>query len=274
MLKDFMKVGVAALTVALLGVLAVGLTADEILDRMDAEADALAEGNMVSIIKFHNDFADGTDNEYRFGSLSKPGFSLIYFIEPLELRGSAFLTHDAQEEGEENRLWMYFPFFGSQPPKQLITEEDRSGSFADSSLSFEDIGDQDQREDYDAVVLHEEDLVIGDLTRTAYVIESTANPGVDTDTPRTVLWVDAEFFIMLKAESYSDLGNLESTMEVMKLGEFEGKLTTDEMVATNVLDGSSTTITFLDRRRPDVDIPDEVFSVDNVSSFDPAVWGF
>jgi hypothetical protein len=274
MLKNFMKVGIGALTAALLGVLAVGLTADEILDRMDAEADALAEGSMVSIIKFHNDFADGTDNEYRFGSLSKPGFSLIFFIEPLELRGSVFLTHDAQEEGEGNRLWMYFPFFGSQPPKQLITEEDRSGSFADSSLSFEDIGDQDRRKDYDAVVLREEDLVVGDLTRTAYVIESTAKPAADVDTVRTVIWVDAEFFVMLKVESHNDLGNLDSTMEVMKLGEFEGKLTTYEMLATDVLEGSSTTITFLDRYRPDAEIPDEVFSVESVNSFDPTVWGF
>jgi hypothetical protein len=274
MLKNVMKVGVTALAVALLSVLAVGLTADEILDQMEAEADALAEGSMVSIIKFHNDFADGTDNEYRFGSLSKPGFSLIYFIEPSDLRGSVFLTHDAQEEGEGNRLWLYLPYFGSQPPKQLITEEDRGGSFADSSLSYEDIGDQNLRKDYDAVVLREEELVIGDVARTAYVIESTAKPVAEVDTVRTVIWVDAEFFIMLKVESFNDLGNLESTMEVMKLGEFEGRLTAYEMLATDVLDGSSTTITFVDRHRPAVEIPDEVFSIDNVHSFDSTQWGF
>ena len=124
------------------------------------------------------------------------------------------------------------------------------------------------------MLLREEELVVGDLTRTAYVIEATAKADTDVDTLRTVVWIDTEFYIMLKMEGYNDLGNLESTMEVLSLVLFEEKLTIDAMLATNTLDESSTLITFVDRYRPDVEISDGVFSPESISSFDPAEWGF
>ncbi|MGB2983854.1 MAG: outer membrane lipoprotein-sorting protein [Candidatus Bipolaricaulia bacterium] len=274
MFKNATMMAAALLFIGLVGTAAVGLTADEIYDLMDAEADALGEGSMVSIIKFYNVFSDGKDNEYLFGSLSKPGRSLIYFIEPSDLRGSVFLTHEAATDDESNRLWIYVPYFGAQPGKELVTEEDRSGSFAGSSLSYEDIGDRERRADYDALLLGEEELVIGELARSVYVIESTAKADADVETLRTVIWIDTEFLIMLKMEGYNDLGNLESTMEVLALGEFEGKLTPDEMLATNVSDDSSTTITFLDRQRLDEEIPEDVFQSENLHAIDPTAWGF
>jgi hypothetical protein len=272
MIKNVMKVGVVALAVAVLGVLAVGLTADEILDRMDVEADAVAEGSLIATIRFENSYRDGTTASNLFGSLSKPNLSLIYFIEPTDVRGTIMLTREAESDDEDTRIFLFLPLLGI--PKELVSDEERGGSFAGSSLSYEDLGGRDGPDDYDAVLLGEEELVVGELTRTVYVIESTAKPGVDTDTPRTVLWIDAEFFIMLKVESYNDLGNLDNTMEVLSLTEFEGRLTADGMLAADVSNESSTTITFLDRRRPDAEIPDEVFSVDNITSFDPTVWGF
>ena len=277
MIKNAMKIGVTALAVALLGVLAVGLTADEILDRMDIEADAVAEGSLIATIRFENSYRDGTTVSNLFGSLSKPNLSLIYFIEPIDVQGTMLLTNegpDPSPDGGEvwRGIWLYLPLLGI--PKELVSDEERGGSFAGSSLSYEDLGGRDGRDDYDAVLLGEEELVVGELTRTVYVIESTAKPGVDVDTPRTVLWIDTEFFIMLKVESYNDLGNLDNTMEVLSLAEFEGRLTADGMLATDVSNESSTTITFLDRHRPDTEIPDEVFSVNNITSFDPTTWGF
>jgi hypothetical protein len=272
MLKRVVKFGLSGLLVAVLGVLAVGLTADEILDRMEAEADAAAEGSLVATIRFENVYGDGTTASNLFGSLSKPNLSLIYFLEPDDVRGTILLTQEGETDDEDSRIFLYLPLLGI--PKELVSDEERGGSFAGSSLSYEDLGGGDDRDDFDAVVTGEEDLVLGDRTRTAYVIESTAKPGVDADTPRSVLWVDTEFFIMLKAESYNDLGNLDSTMEVLSLVEFEGRLTADGMLATDVSNDSSTTITFLERHRPDAEIPDEVFSVDSLTTFDPTAWGF
>jgi len=270
--KKALSLGFTMAAVALFGVLGAALTADEIFDRMDAEADLLAEGSMVSKIQFDNSYGDGTTASNLFGSLGKPNFSLIYFIEPADVQGTIFLTHEAQEADGDNRLWLYLPILGI--PKELVSEEERGGSFAGSSLSYEDLGENDRSEDYDSVVLGEEELMVGELTRTAYKVESTAKADADVDTLRTIIWVDTEFFIMLKMEGYNDLGNLESTMQVMELGEFEGKLSANVMLAENVTDGSSTSITILDQHRPDAEIADEVFAPENLTAFDPAAWGF
>ena len=272
MLKNVMKLATTMIAVAALSALALGLTADEIYDLMDAEADALAEGSMVSTIRFENAYGDGTTASNLFGSLGKPDKSLIYFIEPADVGGTIFLTLDDPEGVEDARLWLYLPVIGIA--KELVSEDERGGSFAGSSLSYEDLGDQDRRNDYDAVLIGEETLSIGDLTRTAHVIEATAKPDADVDTLRTVVWIDTEFYIMLKMEGYNDLGNLESTMEVQGLVEFEGKLTPSVMLATNVSEESSTLITIADRHRPDGEIPDDVFDAANLGAFDPTEWGF
>lgn len=271
MLKTVAKLAVATGMVALAGLAAAALTADEIYDLMDAENDQLAAGSMVSTIRFENLYGDGTTASNLFGSLSKPNLSLIYFMEPMDVRGTIFLTHEAPNDVDETRLWLYLPLLGI--PKELVSENERGGSFAGSSLSYEDLGDQDRRDDYNAVLSGEEELVVGDLTRPVYVIEATAKPDADVETLRTVVWIDTEYLIMLKMEGYNDLGNLESTMEVLALGEFEGKLTPEELLATNVADGSSTMIAFVDRHRPETDIPDEVFDFANLPAFDAATWG-
>ena len=252
--------------------LAQNLTADDILDRMEEESDALAQGSMISKMRFDNLYSDGTSASNTFAGLSKPNKSLIYFLEPEDVAGTIFLTINPEDEGEDARLWLFLPLL--EIPKELVSEEDRGGSFAGSSISYEDIGGDDQSEDYDAALIGEETLTIGEEVRAAYIIESTAKPDADKDIVRTVLWVDKEGFVMLKMEAYNDLGNLEQTLDVLALAEFEGHLIAEQMVAHDVLEESETTITILERRRPAEEIPDEVFDSENLVSFDPTAWGF
>jgi hypothetical protein len=272
MFKNIVKLGMTLISVVLLGLSTAALTADEIMDMVDVEADALAEGSTISIIRFDNVYGDGTTGSNLFGSLSIPNRSIIYFIEPLDVAGTIFLTHESDDDDVDARLWLYLPLLGI--PKEMVSEEERGGSFAGSALSYSDLGNREGRADYDAVLIGEEDVVIGDLTRTAYKIESTAKPDADVDNPRSVIWIDTEFLIMLKMEAYNDLGNLDTTIEVLALGEFEGKLTANEMLATNVSDGSTTTITILEQRRPETEISEDVFLPENIQAFDPVLWGF
>lgn len=251
--------------------LAQSLTAADILDRMEEESDALAQGSMISKMRFDNLYSDGTTASNTFAGLSKPNKSLIYFLAPEDVAGTIFLTVDPEDESEDTRLWLFLPLL--EIPKELVSEEDRGGSFAGSSISYEDIGGDDQSEDYDAVLIGEETLTIGEEARAAYVIESTVKPEVDKDIVRTVLWVDKEQFVMLKMEAYNDLGNLEQTLDVLALAEFEGQLVAEQMVSRDVLEGSETTITFFERRRPAGEIPDEVFDPASLLNFDPAAWG-
>jgi len=249
--------------------LAQDLTADDILDRMEEESDALAQGSMISKMRVDVNHPDGTTTWQTSAVLSKPDRTLIYQLEPEDDEGSMWLI--VEQEDDDSRLWMYLPALGIA--KELVTEEQRGGSFAGSSISLEDIGGGDQSEDYDAVLVGEEALTIDEEERTAYVVESTAKPDANEDIVRTVLWVDKESFVMLKMEGYNDLGNLEQTLDVLALAEFEGHLIAEQMVSRDVLEESQTTITILERRRSAEEIPDEGFDPENLASFDPTAWG-
>jgi hypothetical protein len=259
------------LVISLAGFAASALTADEILDRMEAESDRLAEGSMVATVRFDNTYRDGTTAGNLFGMLSKLDYSLIYFIEPPEVTGTIFVSHTV-DDGNLSDLWLFLPLLGV--PKELVSDEERGGSFAGSSMSYDDLGGGNERDDFTATLTGEAEIRIGEETHTAYVIESVAKDGVDTNTPRTILWVDTETFVMLKMEAYNDLDNLSTTMEVLALGEFEGGPTATEMLSTDVLAENSTLITIIERHQPDAEIPDEVFASENLATFDATAWGF
>lgn len=247
-----------------------GLTGDQILQQMD---DQQIKGSLVSKIRFDNSYADGSTAYNIFGGLSVkpadgPEKSLMYFEEPENVAGMIFLS--IKPVGEDTRMWLYLPALGM--PKEIVAEQ-RKQSFAGSTLSYEDVGSRSFADNYTAKLVGEDSVNIGDKSYDCYVLELTAKPDSNADHPAAKVWVDKESFLLLKNEDYDSDGKLERTMEVLALGTFEKKLVADKMVATNVLDGSSTTIAFLERRRPETAIPNFVFDPDNLASFNPSVYG-
>jgi len=156
--------------------------------------------------------------------------------------------------------------------KELVAEQQKQ-SFAGSTLSYKDMGNRSYADKYSAKLVGEETLTIGDEQRACYVLELTARPGTDVDYPTGKAWVDKESFLMLKSEDYNESGNLERTMDVLSLTTFDGQLLADKMLATNTVDDSSTTITFVKRERPESEIPDSVFDPNNLAEFNPDTFG-
>ncbi len=251
------------------------LTGDEILQKVDDQQDLIYGGDLISIVRFDNRYANGTTSYNVFGSLGKraiegqPDKTLIYFKEPEDVAGTIFLS--IKPRGEDAKLWLYLPALGMV--KELISEE-KHQSFAGSTFSRREIGERRLTDDYTAKLLGEDTITIDGQDYPCYVLELTAKPDSDVDFPTAKIWVGQDNWLQLKGEDYNRAGNLERTMEVLKLGEFEGYAVMDQLLATNVLKGDSTTITFLERRRPDQPIPDEVFDPENLPSFDPTTWGF
>jgi hypothetical protein len=274
--KKLLLVALLALALLYGAVTVVGeeLNGNEILTCVDQEAQFLSEGSMITTLQFENEYSDGTTSANRFASLSKQveggaKYSLIYFVEPEDVEGTIFLSVQPDPD-EDSRMWLYLPALGMV--KELVAEQQEQ-SFAGSTFSYQDVGSRDMEDKYDAELIGEETLVVGDESRLVYVLALTAKPDTDTDYPTAKMWVDKEGFFMLRTENYNAEGNLERMMEVTKLGEFEGKVTADQMIASNVLDGSSTTITFLERVRPEEELSDSAFDPENLASFDPTIYG-
>ncbi len=251
------------------------LTGDTILKKVDEQQDIVMGGDLISLIRFDNAYADGTTAYNIFGGLSKrapdqPDRSLVYFKEPEDVRGTLFLS--IKPKGEDARLWLYLPALGVV--KELVSEEERSGSFAGSTFSYRQVGERSLVDDYTAELVGEEPVQIAEQSRACYVLKLTAKPGAKVDYPTGKMWVDKKDWLALKVEDYNEAGNPERTMEVLQLGEFEGNTVADAMISRDILNNNATTISFLERRRPAQPLPDSLFEPENLPNFDPTAWGF
>lgn len=248
------------------------LTGDQILQKVEARDEEVMSGSLISYIQFENKYSDGTTSKTSFRSLGKnaeegPDKTLIYFLKP---KGFLFLAITPEQKDAD--IWIYAPSY--EALKKLESEQQREQSFARSTFSYEDIGERSRTDDYNAEISGQETLEIQGKQMPCYVLELTAKPDAEADYPTGTMWVSKDAWLNLRSEYYNQAGNLERVMEVLVLGEFEGKLVIDKMINKNVIENSSTTIIFQKRIRPEDEIPDSVFEPENLPDFDPAKWGF
>ena len=258
---------------------AADLTGPEILARVDEEGEFIGAGSFFSLLHFENTYRDGTTGETQFAVFGKwesdgGDFLLLYFLTPPELLGMSLLLIGS---GDEMRIWQFSPaveeISAGAGLKELVAEE-RKQSFAGSTFSREEISGRFHfSRDYDAILLGEESISVGDELTPCYLLEISAKPGVEDISPRGKMWIGKETFFVLRGEYMNEEGSLERMMEVLSLGEFEEETVVAALTSTNVEEGGSTTITFQERQRPEEPFPDEVFSPENLASFDPGIYG-
>ena len=255
------------------------LTGPEILARVDEEGEFIGEGSFFSLLHFANTYRDGTTGENQFAVFGKwesdgGDFLLLYFLTPPELFGMSLLLIGS---GDEMRIWQFSPALeeisAGAGLKELVAEE-REQSFAGSTFSRAEISGRFHfSRDYDATLLGEESIPVGDELTPCYLLEIVAKPGAEGVSPRGRMWIGKETFFVLRGEYMDEAEKLERVMEVLSLGEFEGEAVVTALSSTNAKEGGSTTITFQERQRPEEPFPDEMFSPENLAAFDPGIYG-
>ena len=272
----FVSIFLVIVLIFLLGAASIAaedLSGNEILIKVDQKSENVTQGEMLSVIDFHNVNADGTESSYKFGALARkksgePNKTLIYYLEPKFVQGSIFLSKVT--EGGETQMWLYLSALGQA--KELSASKKES-SFAGSTLSFEEIGSWTISEEYNAEIAQETTVQIGDQSVASYKLDLTAKEDADPQYPNQTIWVGKDNWVLLRSKNFNSEGELVKEMEVNQLTTFEGKTVTKSLVTTAVDSGASTTVTYVKRARPDKDIPDSVFNPDNLKNFDPAKWG-
>lgn len=250
------------------------LTGEEILTRAKFGGELRSEGSLITTFRLESNTTDGittADSFVGFSKRTKEGteFLLLYFLDVGYNSGSILLM-ETPEQGT-TRQWYYSPEW------DLLREldvETQSKSFAGSTLSFQNLGGYDLVGHYTAKVTGNERLIVGETERMAYVLALSARPQEELDFPTAKMWVDKETFFVLRMRNINSAGEVGQTVEVLALGEFEGAVTVNQLLNSDCLDGSSTTITFLERRQPEDEFPDDFFSSENLALFNPAEYGF
>ncbi|HED03474.1 MAG TPA: outer membrane lipoprotein-sorting protein [Candidatus Fraserbacteria bacterium] len=261
------------------------LTGQQILQKVDARGGIGGIGSTISLSTFDVVDKTGTEQQKNFIFFGKnsadpkvPNRVLIYFLEPPKTTcGTIFLSIDHKIVGKQADLFLFLPALGQT--KQLVTTNERKGSFAGSNLQFDQIGRSELHSDFNAKLIGE--ATVQGVTingkkqdRQAYVLQLTVNKENDPNEsfPQRKLWVDQQEFIMLKSEDTNTIGKLQNKTSLDDLVSFRGRLEPNLIKVVNVLDNSSTTVTISDRQDADKllgGLPDSLFAPDSLPQFDP-----
>jgi len=286
-MKKRMAIMAAISGLMFLSVLGVAQTADEIIDQMENvfQVNVDDERGVLATMVLENEYAGGVSSEYTLAVFELTEFEttrpedadetshvLMYFLGGDE-DGSIFLLKTPEDETLDSQMWLYLPALGVT--KELVSDTDQAGSFAGSSMSYGDLGGtSDLRDDYTATILREETMDVDGESFDVWVLDLSAKPDANPDYDRVLLWVSKEDYLSLRMESYNSSDALESTMEFLVLGEFEGDRVPEVIQTANLEDGTSTTVTVSGMRRPDAPLTLELFDPTSLGELDPSAYGF
>ncbi len=177
--------------------------------------------------------------------------SLVEFTNPGD-RGTKYLKLD-------DELWMFFP--DAEDLVRISGHMLRQG-FMGSDMSYEDMMVSDKlTELYSFELVGEETL--GD--RQTYVVEAKAQEGAEVSYAQRRVWVDTDSFVPWREELYAVGGRLLKVMEILETAEIDGRTYPIEMAVEDKLKQDSRTYVRVKDIEFDVDIPDDLLSLDSLT---------
>ena len=184
--------------------------------------------------------------------------TVLFYESPRNIKDTAFLTIDYPTTEQDDDQWIYLP---AMRKVRRISAADRGDYFLGTDFTYEDIKKETKVElnDYTRTTLREEML---DGHR-CYVVDAVA---VDDKTARelghsrSLSWVDADIWIVRKAQFWDVQGNLLKTTHIRDIKKVQGIWTPHEMEVENHKTGHKTIFRFsdIDYEQP---VPDSVFTV-------------
>src|SRR5574341_1219820 len=185
----------AALFVAALAAPAHGLTAREIVQRVNDRDDG---DRMTAEMEMR--LVDSQGNErvrrlrvYRRHS-GKDTQSLMFFLAPADVKDTGFLTYDYDEAGKDDDQWLYLPALRRS---KRIASGDKSGSFMGSDFNYSDMT-KPYLDDYEFTLLGEEDAGGARAWRIEAVPKRPA-VAESTGYSKAQLWVRQDNFVVVRA---------------------------------------------------------------------------
>lgn len=177
---------------------------------------------------------------------------LIRFLEPADVRGTAFLIHSHKDR--EDDMWFYLPALRRV---QRIAASGKAGAFMGSDFSNYDIGGGEY-EDWTYTLLRE-DTLDGDP---CWVIEARAkSPEVERKSgySRMIRWVRKDNYLVLRTDHYDRSGELFKRTRILEARAFDGVWFETKMEAQDLDSGHRSIMEFSDIT-VNQGLPDDLFT--------------
>jgi hypothetical protein len=242
-----------AMSIAMTGLLAIVSHAEEgrLPEGKDIaqQVDDRSEGTSVSrYIQFTLTDKRGKKREqmtraYRkdYGDVRR---SVVFYTNPKNVEGTAFLTFDYTDSSQEDDQWLYL---SAMRKVRRISSANRGDYFLGTDFTYYDMKHESdvEVEIYLWETLRREDVA----GRTCFVIEATprdTNVIEELGYSRVQFWIDVENWMKRKAEFWDSSENPLKTISFNDIRQVEGLWTAHELVAKNHKTGHTTVLRMTD----------------------------
>lgn len=229
-----LKILVSALALLLgIGIAHPELTGEQVMRRVKERDDGeemVADTTMKLINKrgqvrvrkvrmFRKDYRDGVKK-------------IIFFLEPADVRGTAFLSWDPIEG--EGAQWIYIP---ALKKVRRIASSRRGDYFMGTDFTYEDLGEW-RVEDFQHKLIGEEEID----GHGCYVVESVPKERGRSVYGRKVVWVRKDIWMIVRADFHDKSGRFIKRMTVPRVERVDGIWTAMELRMDNDKKGHKTII--------------------------------
>lgn len=168
--------------------------------------------------------------------------SVLFYLEPKNVRDTAFLTWDHPEPGREDDQWLYLPALRKS---RRISATDRGDLFLGTDFTYEDVKLETKlgRDDYRWSSVGEESVD----GHPCLLLEATPRDEATAEElgyGRLLLRVDSEIWIVRKGEYWDPGGEMLKTVHVRDIRQVDGIWTAHRVEAENHQNGHRTVFVF------------------------------
>jgi len=218
-----------------------GLTAQAILDQVNEVLNAPKDQKMsIRLVLIDK---DGKEETREFMMMQKgKEMRMGKFLAPASQKGIGFLSLP------NDVFYVYMPAYKKT---QRIAARQKSGKFAGTDFTYQDLGTQHYGDEWSSQLLGTEE--------NQYVLELTATPQNETGYARLRMWVDQSSFYPRRVEFYDQKQNLAKILTSRKIERVAGYLVARELEMEDV-QKKHKTVMFIEEVEFDTGLSDEYFT--------------
>jgi hypothetical protein len=189
-----------------------------IMEKVDARDDGDNQTSDMEMILIDK---RGKKRVRRLGIFSKDKgedtLRLMFFLEPADVKDTAFLTWDYDDPDKDDDQWLYLPALRKT---KRIASSDKSGSFMGSDLNYSDMTDRNL-EDYDFTLKKEMEVkgvktwLIESIPRSKKVIKETGYK-------KSLIFVRQDNYVVIRAVNWVKDGGYLKYVDVRRLELIDG----------------------------------------------------
>ena len=214
-------VALTAVLAILLGALPALAADDPVARHIMQQVEARDEGdNSLSEMEMVLIDRSGAERVRRIKSFRKDfgpdTYSIMFFLEPADVRETAFLNYDYDDPARDDDQWLYLPALRKS---KRIAASDKSGSFMGSDFNYSDMTSRDI-EEYEFTLLREEELE----GRKVWLIEAvpiSRATAEETGYEKSVVFVRQDNYVVVRAIHWTTDGKLRY-LDVKSLEQIDG----------------------------------------------------